>query len=274
MHVPSTEAKLRPPSLVLLALEGTRAAWEFGATLATLPILHSAPRGDGHSVLIFPGLVASDLSTEPLRNYLQAQGYSAHEWGLGRNLGPRPGVLDACRDRIKKLRRESGRKVSLIGWSLGGVYAREMAKEVPEDVRCVITLGTPFRGSPRATNAWRVYEVASGETIDTVNREQIERSPPVPTTSIFSRTDGVVAWQCSVEREAHQVENIEVEASHIGLGVHPAVLYAVADRLAQPEGAWQRFDRTSCLRSLFYKDPQRGTDPRATYGEGLRLVVA
>src|SRR3954471_19647935 len=200
MHIPSTEAKLRPPSLVLLALEGTRAAWEFGATLASLPILHSAPRGDGHSVLIFPGLVASDLSTEPLRRYLQAQGYRAHEWGLGRNLGPRPGVLDACRDRIKKLRRESGRKVSLIGWSLGGVYAREMAKEVPEDVRCVITLGTPFRGSPRATNAWRVYEITSGETIDTVNREQIERSPPVPTTSIFSRTDGVVAWQCSGRR--------------------------------------------------------------------------
>jgi pimeloyl-ACP methyl ester carboxylesterase len=274
MHIPSTEAKLRPPSLLLLALEGTRAAWEFGATLATLPILHSAPRGDGHSVLIFPGLVASDLSTEPLRRYLQAQGYAAHEWGLGRNFGPRPGVLDACRDRIAKLRRESGRKVSLIGWSLGGVYAREMAKEMADDVRCVITLGTPFRGSPRATNAWRVYEVASGETIDTVNREEIAKSPPVPTTSIFSRTDGVVAWQCSVERETELTENIEVEASHIGLGVHPAVLYAVADRLAQPEGAWKHFDRSSCLRSLFYKDPQRGRDPRETYGEGLRLVAA
>jgi pimeloyl-ACP methyl ester carboxylesterase len=274
MHIPSTEAKLRPPSLFLLALEGTRAAWEFGATLATLPILHSAPRGDGHSVLIFPGLVASDLSTEPLRRYLQAQGYRAHEWGLGRNLGPRPGVLDACRDRIAKLRRESGRKVSLIGWSLGGVYAREMAKEMADDVRCVITLGTPFRGSPRATNAWRVYEVASGETIDTVNREEIEKSPAVPTTSIFSRTDGVVAWQCSVERETPLTENIEVEASHIGLGVHPAVLYAVADRLAQPEGAWKHFDRSSCLRSLFYKDPQRGSAPRESYGEGLRLAAA
>ena len=274
MHIPSTEAKLRPPSLLLLALEGTRAAWEFGATLASLPILHSAPRGDGHSVLIFPGLIATDLSTEPLRRYLQAQGYRAHEWGLGRNLGPRPGVLDACRDRIAKLRRESGGKVSLVGWSLGGVYAREMAKEMADDVRCVITLGTPFRGSPRATNAWRVYEVASGETIDTVNRERIERSPPVPTTSIFSRTDGVVAWQCSVEREAREVENIEVEASHIGLGVHPAVLYAVADRLAQPEGAWQRFDRTSGLRGLFYKDPQRGSAPRATYGEGMGLAGA
>jgi hypothetical protein len=144
-----------------------------------------------------------------------------------------------------------------------------MAKELPDDVRSVITLGTPFRGSPRATNAWRVYELASGETVDTINREEIAQSPPVPTTSIFSRTDGVVAWQCSVERQAAFVENIEVEASHIGLGVHPAVLYAVADRLAQPEGAWTRFDRTSGLRGLFYKDPQRGSDTRATSGEGL-----
>ncbi|MBV8848943.1 MAG: alpha/beta hydrolase [Methylobacteriaceae bacterium] len=274
MHVPSTEPRLRPPSLLLLALEGTRAVCELGATLATLPILHAAPRGDGHAVLIFPGLVASDLSTEPLRRYLRAQGYSAHEWGLGRNFGPRPGVLDACRDRIRQLRQESGGKVSLIGWSLGGIYAREMAKEMPRDVRSVITLGTPFRGSPRATNAWRVYEWASGETVDTVDQMQIERSPPVPTTSIFSRTDGVVAWQCSVEREKAQVENIEVEASHIGLGVHPAVLYAIADRLAQPEGAWKRFDRSSGLRGLFYKDPQRGSDPRATYGEGMGLAGA
>src|SRR5213080_3396440 len=118
MHFPSTEAKLRPPSLLLLALEGTRAVWEFGATLATLPILHSAPRGDGHSVLIFPGLVASDASTLTLREFLGTQGYEAHEWGLGLNLGPREGALDACLDRVKSLRKQSGRKVSLIGWSL------------------------------------------------------------------------------------------------------------------------------------------------------------
>ena len=273
MHIPSTEAKLRPPSPLLLALEGVRAVWEFGASVTALPILQTAPRGDGHAVLVFPGLIATDLSTQPLRRYLQAQGYLAHAWGLGRNLGPRPGVLDACRELIRRLRRESGGKVSLIGWSLGGIYAREMAKDLPGDVRCVITLGTPFRGSPRATNAWRVYELASGETVDTINREEIERPPPVPTTSIFSRSDGVVAWQCSVEREKEKVENIEVEASHIGLGVHPAVLYAVADRLAQPEGAWKHFDRTGCFRSLFYKDPQRGRDRRASYGEGLRLAA-
>jgi hypothetical protein len=270
------DAKTRPPSLLLLALEGSRALCEYGATLASLPILHSAPRGDGHPVLIFPGLVATDLSTQPLRRYLDAQGYRAHEWGLGRNLGPRPGVLEACLRRIKQLRAESGRKVSLVGWSLGGIYAREMAKEAADDVRCVITLGTPFKGSPRATNAWRVYELASGESVDAIKREEIGRAPAVPTTSIFSRTDGVVAWQCSVEREAAQVENIEVEASHIGLGVHPAVLYAVSDRLSQPEGAWKRFDRQGAtgLRGLFYKDPNRGSQAAAGYGADVGLAAA
>jgi len=246
-----------PPSKLLLALEGGRASLEYHATLAALPILRSAPPGDGHSVLVFPGLTASDASTLTLRDFLRAQGYKSHEWGLGLNLGPREGVLDACLDRVRKLRAESGRKVSLIGWSLGGIYAREIAKLAADDVRCVITLGTPFTGSPRATNAWRVYELASGERIDSMDNSHFASPPPVPTTSIFSRTDGVVAWQCSIERETSQVENIEVEASHIGLGTHPAVIYAVADRLAQPEGAWTKFDRERGLRSLFYKDPHR-----------------
>jgi pimeloyl-ACP methyl ester carboxylesterase len=260
---------IRPPSKLLLALEGGRALLEYHATLAALPILHSVPRGDGHSVLIFPGLAASDASTLTLREFLRAHGYKAHEWGLGLNLGPREGVLDACLDRVKKLRAESGRKVSLIGWSLGGIYAREMAKLAPDDVRCVITLGTPFKGSPRATNAWRVYELASGERVDSMDASRFAAPPPVPTTSIFSRTDGVVAWQCSLERETAKAENIEVEASHIGLGAHPAVVYAIADRLAQPEGAWKKFDRESALRSFFYKDPHRHERRRAWSPSGM-----
>jgi pimeloyl-ACP methyl ester carboxylesterase len=266
------QTNIRPPSKLLLALEGGRALVEYYATLAALPILHSAPRGDGHSVLIFPGLTASDASTLTLREFLRAQGYKAHEWGLGLNLGPREGVLDACLERVKKLRAESGRKVSLIGWSLGGIYAREMAKLAAEDVRCVITLGTPFKGSPRATNAWWVYELASGERIDRMDSSQFASPPPVPTTSIFSRTDGVVAWQCSVERETSKAENIEVEASHIGLGAHPAVVYAIADRLAQPEGAWKKFDRERGLRGLFYKHPHR--DERRQAGARTGFVQA
>ena len=161
-------------------------------------------------------------------------------------------MLERCLDLVKKVRKNSGREVSLIGWSLGGIYAREMAKAVPGDVRCIITLGTPFKGSPRATNAWQIYEMASGERIDSISHEQFASPPPVPTTSIYSRTDGVVAWQCSVERESATTENIEVEASHIGLGARPAVIYAVADRLARPEGAWKKFDCSSTWRRLVH----------------------
>ena len=219
----------------------------------------SAPSGDGHPVLVFPGLAASDISTAILRRYLKDRGYGAHRWMQGRNLGPRPGVIAGCRERVLSLEKRYGKKVSLVGWSLGGIYARETAKIVPEAVRSVITLGTPFTGSPKATNAWRVYEMASGERVDDHGRDwpDLGKSPPVPTTSIYSRTDGIVAWQCSVQEPtpATHSENIEVSsASHVGLGVNPAVLYAIADRLAQPEGAWQPFDRTG-IRSLVYNDP-------------------
>ena len=248
------DKQVRAPGALRLALE-MRAPWEFGAAIAALPILRMAPLGDGHPVLVFPGLAASDLSTGLLRRYLADRNYVPHRWRQGRNLGPRPGVLADCERHLALLHNRYGRKVSLIGWSLGGIYARETAKKLPDCVRCVITLGTPFAGHPRATNAWQLYEAVSGERVDSrTDWEEIKRAPPVPTTSIYSRTDGIVAWQCSVQENGPSAENIEVEASHVGLGVNPAVLYAIADRLAQPEGAWQRFDRSG-LKGLVYKDP-------------------
>ena len=258
MTTGNTAENVRAPSALLMAME-LRAPWEFGASLASLPILWSAPRGDGHAVVVFPGLIASDLSTRPLRRYLRDVGYVANKWDQGRNLGPRPGVLEGCVERVRKIRAETGRKVSLVGWSLGGIYARETAKSLANDVRCVITLGTPFIGHPRATNAWRVYEMASGERVDARrDYHEIAKAPPVPTTSIYSRTDGVVAWQCSVQPavDGAAIENIEVQASHLGLGVNPTVLYAIADRLAQPEGQWRPFERSG-LRRLVYSDPEK-----------------
>lgn len=251
-HEPGRDA-VRPPSPLLMLAEG-RALWEAGATLAIWPWLQLAPRGDGHPVLVLPGLVASDVSTRLLRRYLKGRGHDVHGWGLGRNFGPRAGVEQAMLDRIDALHAKAGRKVSLVGWSLGGVYARLLANRVPEKVRGVITLGSPFAGHPRATNAWRVYEGVSGQSAnDPPRMQQVRPVPPVPTTSIFSRTDGIVAWQCSVDRPGPQNENIEVLASHVGLGVHPAVLYAVADRLAQREGQWKPFDR-GLLGPLVYPD--------------------
>ncbi len=246
----------RPPSKLLQLLE-LRAFSEFGASLALLPLLRTAPRGDGHAVLVLPGLIASDTSTRPLRAYLADRGYEVHGWGLGRNLGLRPGLEGKMKVRLREIHRNSGRKVSIVGWSLGGVYAREIASDAPDAVRTVITLGSPIHGDPRSTNAWRVYELASGQSVDDPQLRRPRRAaPPVPTTSIYSRTDGVVAWQSSLEPSSACTESIEVIGSHCGLGVNASVLYALADRLAQPEGQWKQFDRSG-LRGWVYPDPRR-----------------
>ena len=234
---------MQAPGVVRLALEW-RAPWEFAAGLLARPLLTMAPPGDGHTVVLFPGLMASDRTTGPLRSFLKDQGYDAIGWGQGTNKGLREGVIAGCHDLLAKAHRKSKRKVSLVGWSLGGLYAREVAKVHPEKVRQVITLGSPFTGHPKATNAWRLYEKVTGHAIgDADLHEPLRKPPPVPTTSIFSRTDGIVAWQCSVEKESAIHENVEVVASHLGLGFHPAVWFAIADRLAQPEGDWKPFDR-------------------------------
>ncbi|HJQ59856.1 MAG TPA: alpha/beta hydrolase [Vineibacter sp.] len=254
----ATAQAIQPPSRALLLLEG-RALWELGAFAATLPLLGMAPRGDGHTVMVLPGLIASDRSTVPLRRFLNNQGYAAQGWGMGRNLGPRPGVQRQMLLNLRDLYRASGRKVSLVGWSLGGIFARELAKQAPDMVRLVVTLGSPFAGHPRSTNAWRVYEVASGETVndhDDTFMDQLRPPPPVPTTAIYSRSDGVAAWQGCLERPAPQAENIEVPGSHCGLGHNPAAVYAVADRLAQPENDWRPFERTG-WKCLVYPDPTR-----------------
>jgi pimeloyl-ACP methyl ester carboxylesterase len=161
--------------------------------------------------------------------------------------------------RIDELfERHGGRRISLVGWSLGGLYARQLAKIVPEKVRCVISLGSPFAGSPRSTNAWRTYEMVTGTSIgDQDLPDRLAEAPPVPTTSIFSRSDGIVAWRACLNSDGPQVENIEVHGSHCGLGHHPAVVYAIADRLAQPEGGWRKFDRNSGWRHLFFADWRR-----------------
>ena len=248
----------KPPSTALLLMEG-RALPELLAFAVSLPVLATAPLGDGHPVLVLPGLVASDTSTKPLRAFLSNRGYAAYGWELGRNFGPLPGIEQKMRERIVELRKQHGRKVSLVGWSLGGIYARQLAKMLPHDVRCVITLGSPFMGSPRATNAWKIYEYTSGHKVDDRERHMggsISQPPPVPATAIFTRTDGVCAWQNCREVETAIAENIEVEGSHCGLGHNPAAVYAVADRLAQPEGKWQKFDRTG-MRRFFYADPNR-----------------
>jgi hypothetical protein len=241
----------RPSTLLFLA-EG-RAFFEWMTTAATMPMLRrSISKGDGHPVLVLPGFMASDFSTTVLRRFLNKQGYTAHGWDQGRNLGPKEGVFALLRAQLDKLYAEHGQKVSVIGWSLGGVFARELARECPEKVRQVITLGSPLYGDPHtSTNVWRQYKFVSG-------RQKIERrdrgdcQPPVPTTSIYTRGDGVVGWGCCVEKAGPIADNIEINsASHMGLGVNPLVFYAIGDRLAQEESGWAHFKPKGMERALF-----------------------
>jgi pimeloyl-ACP methyl ester carboxylesterase len=250
---PSTNRQhdIKAPNALLLMLEG-RAPWEYAALLAAMPWLRRLPEGDGHPVLVFPGLGAHDFTTLPLRRFLEDRGYVPYPWEQGFNRGPRHGVIDGCRRQLAAIHRRHQRPMSLIGWSLGGVYARELAKEVPERVRCVITLGTPFTGHPRATNAWRLYELMSGQSAeDEAVMDQVRRPPPVPTTSIYSRTDGIVAWPCSINEDAPLAENVALASSHIGLGMNPLAMVVIADRLAQEPGAWKRFDASGRRRWFF-----------------------
>jgi pimeloyl-ACP methyl ester carboxylesterase len=239
-------------------LAEARAIFEFNSSLLLSPLLMRAPRGDGHPVLALPGFLASDLSMAPLRRYLKELGYDAHAWNLGRNLGGVASKRAALRDLVSQIHDTSGRKVSIVGWSLGGIYARDLALQLPDMVRSVITLGSPFANDVRATNATKLYEALSGEGIDDIPeiRKAIAGDLPVPATSIYSRTDGIVNWRTSLLRPSATSENIEVYlASHIGIGVNPAALWAVADRLAQGEGMFKHFDRSGPF-AIAYAPPE------------------
>jgi pimeloyl-ACP methyl ester carboxylesterase len=237
--------RLRPPGVGLLFAEA-RGLFELNASLLLSPLLMRAPKGDGHPVLALPGFLASDFSMMPMRHYLSELGYDAHAWRMGRNLGGLSRTRDALHGRLAEIHAATGRKVSLVGWSLGGVYARDLALQAPDMVRSVITLGSPFANDVRATNATPLYEALSGERIEDLSglRAAIAGELPVPASSIYSRTDGIVNWRTCLLQPSERAENIEVHfASHVGLGVNPAALWAVADRLAQPEGEFWPFDR-------------------------------
>jgi pimeloyl-ACP methyl ester carboxylesterase len=240
------------PSLVLAALEAPRAFLEIIALTAAAPFLYqAAPRGDEHPVLVLPGFTADDSSTVVLRRFLRRLGYRAHGWRLGRNLGHK-GLGKQLFHRLEQLYSDSGKRVSLVGWSLGGILAREVARDYPTLVRQVISLGSPFASRQGGTNVPRVlFRIVSGRYREEATYERSALPPPVHSTSIYSRTDGVAHWLACVEREAPHTENIEVPGSHCGLGVNPFVFYAIADRLAQSTAGWRRFDKSG-WRSVFY----------------------
>jgi pimeloyl-ACP methyl ester carboxylesterase len=202
-----------------------RAAPEFAAfALAVGPLLATSPRGDGHAVLVLPGLGADDVSTAPLRWFLDRLGYRTRGWGLGRNAGFGRHISDGL-DELLVSARESG-PVSLVGWSLGGVHAVELARRRPDAVRAIVTLGSPLSG---------------------------RRPPPVqiPSTSVYSRSDAIVGWPASQLPAQPLHENIEVRGSHLGLGHNVAVAMILADRLHRSPQTWRPFTPPAWARRWF-----------------------
>jgi pimeloyl-ACP methyl ester carboxylesterase len=246
----------RPPSGIWTLVEG-RAVFELGAFYMSRPLLSLLPKGDGHAVKVLPGFMASNSSTVPMRRLLKGLGYDAHGWDSGRNVRVDNALITRLEAQLKQLNDASGRKVSLVGWSLGGVLARELAKLHPDRVRLVISLGSPISDDRNHTNASRLFELLNGKEPEPMRGGRFRglgEAPPVPTTSILTKTDGIVHWRGSVQKPTRTPsENIEVHASHCGLGVNPSVMIAIADRLAQPENTWAPFEPSLAVQWMFPK---------------------
>lgn len=246
----------RPPSLGLGLTEGVRGALKMGALPLSMPWLGLAPRGEPHGALVLPGLMAGDPSTHVIRRYLRHLGYTAWGWRLGRNIGPSTAILEGMVDVLDTLAARTGEPVSVIGWSLGGIYARELSRRHPEYVRQVITLGSPFNMvHTRQSRADPVFRRRAHlhDASRVPSREQVAQPIPVPSTAVYSRRDGIVAWQTCIEPASALHENVEVRCAHLGFGVDPATLWLLADRLAQPRQPEQRqpFRPPVLLRHLY-----------------------
>jgi pimeloyl-ACP methyl ester carboxylesterase len=245
---------LRAPSLRLLALENL-AFVEALAAVPSLSVLAYAKQGDGHPVLVLPGFTSSDNGTWYLRTVLRAKGHDMHGWGLGSNIGPHPRIVRGMQRRLFDLSDRHGRAVSLVGWSLGGIYARELARFHPSLVRSVVTLSSPFRlRDGDRSSAQALYRRLGPRDDPFPGRRDFEhdRQPlPVPSTSIYTRTDGVVRWHACIDEVGPASENVEVRGTHTGLGVNAAALLVVADRLAQPPGQWRPFRPPRPLAPLY-----------------------
>ena len=224
-----------------------RALAEVMSIAPARPLLELAGRGDGHPVLVLPGFFAADGSTARMRKFLNQKGYSAHAWGQGRNPGLSLELFQRLEERLQQLFDEHGGKVSMVGWSLGGIYARLLAHRNPDLVRQVVTLGSPFKiseyGAVQGAVA-RLYERMNPDQADDPMLEfesTWRQAPPVPSTAIYSEGDGVAHWSFCIDEEGEETENLHIPSSHLGMTHNPLVLYAVAQRLAQAEGEWRPF---------------------------------
>ncbi len=250
------EAQQAKPHDLFFHTEGSRSIYEMAALPFALPALKKARRGDGHTVMVIPGFTADDHSTRSLRNYLVDLGYKVHGWSLGVNLGLREDLFALAQGRIEDLYQRHGESITLIGQSLGGIYARELAK-VSSHVRQVICLGSPVdsrRGDGSRLSV--LYDVINPEVRDSDKHaiaEHIATEPPVPCSMVYSREDGIVHWQTCMQHESENStsENIRVYGSHSGMGFNPAIYYLLANRLRQPKGSWRSFRAPLWLQGLY-----------------------
>lgn len=228
-------ALVDPPSKLAFAIELPRAAWSVMSHALYREQLRTAPRGDGRPIMTLPGLVNSDLSNTVMRRFLNRLGYNAVGWGLGRNFGVRAVGTEAelLIEKVEKLAEESGEKVTLIGVSLGGIMARIVAHRRPDLVREVITVSSPYAGPPTATNVWMAFELLTGEKIgdEGVKARGAEAAAPptVPTTAIWSRSDGLVNGMICHDEHCRAVE---IHSSHMGVQLKPETLLVIAEILA------------------------------------------
>lgn len=242
------------PALFLYLTDIPRAGIEYGQLLTVLPLQRVLPTGDGHPVLVLPGLMAGDGSTWILRRILTRLGYPAYGWGLGRNIGPTAGAVAGMSALLDDIHTRHNAPVSLIGWSLGGIFARKLARTHPAAVRQVITLGSPFgmrhESESRSTWSFNRYAHRHAERHELPLPMESE-ALPVPASAIYSRMDGMVAWQTCMNPQSDRAENIAVRSSHIGYGHNPPVIWAIADRLAQAPEAWAPFRPPAVLKPFF-----------------------
>jgi pimeloyl-ACP methyl ester carboxylesterase len=246
-------AAIPPPSAWLALTEVHRAVVDIISLRMSRKALSKVPNGDGHAVMVLPGFMGDDGYNGAFRRFLTKRNYAVHGWGLGRNLGPREGVLEAMSDNLEDLYDEYGGPVSLVGHSLGGIYARELARLMPDKVRQVISLGSPF-GEGRVGASYPGKLFAAMNPMDELPLDQdiLSTAPPVPTTAVYSHGDGVVNWKTAVQHKGHeQTENIRVRGSHCGMTLNPTVWFLVAERLAQSESDWKPFVSKSWSNVLY-----------------------
>lgn len=247
---------LRPPRLRHSVMELGRVILEMGSTAMLGPLLRTLPDGDGHSIMTLPGFMGADGSMSQLRKFLNQRGYNAIPWGLGRNaaevrsqniddfLDHRADTEDVIADLVEKEFNATGRKVTLIGWSLGGLYAVALAHRCPQWVRQAITLGTPY-GDPRGT---ALYSVMGNLYNNEVDDAALERwvahtysggELRVPVLALHSESDGIVgAGIARCQGDPRYVTNVAVMASHVGFPFNPLVFAVIANHLVEPQHRW------------------------------------